>query len=119
MVNGRSVLLASVALVQLAVDQEVAKYSRGRPDQTIGPALDARLALVKDKDGAGLDDATLLLLKATADARQETSATGLKDEESVLSGLDVTVECFYDAHGVVFVGAWDLLTSRSRVYMVF
>lgn len=62
-----------------------------------------------------MDDTTLLLLKAAADARQESSATGLKDEEGVLCGLDVTVERFYDAHGVGFMG-WSLSSGNKSVY---
>jgi hypothetical protein len=74
--------------LRVRAHQEIAQNSGGRPDEAIGPPLDARLILIKDKDRPRGDHLALRVDEAASDPRDETSTGSFENEERVPSGLD-------------------------------
>ena len=79
--------VAGAALVCLAVEEKVAEDAGGAPEETVCPALDATLVLVKDKDGAGGDHFALGVDEAAGDPGDEAATGGFEDEEGIAGGL--------------------------------
>ena len=82
---------ASVAIpsfVGFAVEQEVAQYSAGAPEEAVRPSLDAAFILVKYKNGARRDHLALRIDEATGNPRNKASPSSLEDEKSVAGGFD-------------------------------
>jgi len=74
-----------------SVEKEIAQDSAGTPKEAISPAFDATLSLVEDKDGARCDHFPFRLHQPTSNARDDTTSSGLEDEEGVACGFDPTL----------------------------
>lgn len=80
--------MACAALVCLAVEEKVSEDARRAPEETVRPALDAALVLVKDKDGAGCDHFSLRVDETAGHSWYESATGSLEDEEGIAGGLN-------------------------------
>ncbi len=80
--------MARATFLRLAVEEEISEYPAGTPKETVRPALDAALVLVKDENGAGGDHLAFRVDEAPGDARNHSTACGLEDEESITGGFN-------------------------------
>jgi hypothetical protein len=79
--------ITSTLLVCLAIEQEVAKNTTWAPEETICPALDTALVLIKDKYRARGDHLTLCINEPTSDTRNESTTSSLENEKRVACSL--------------------------------
>ena len=79
--------MARATFLGLAIEEEVSEYPAWAPKETVRPALDAALVLVKDEDGAGGDHLAFRVDEAAGDAWDHAATCGLEDEEGIAGGL--------------------------------
>ena len=72
--------VACATLVCLAVEEKVAEDAGRTPEETVGPALDTALVLVKDKDGARRDHFALRVDETSGHSWDEAASGSLEDE---------------------------------------
>ena len=119
--------LAEVAATALAlhlpVGQETARHTTRTPRFAVCPAPHACLSFVPDKHGARFDLLALLLGQASLHARQQTYATSLKEQDSIVGRADVAVVCLHCEVGVKSKAvrrracSWNTLCEKlQRVY---
>ena len=79
--------MACAALVCLAIEEKVAEDARWAPEETVGPALDATLVLVKDKDGARGDHFPFRVDETAGYSWYKAATGGFEDEEGIAGRL--------------------------------
>jgi hypothetical protein len=82
----------------LAVGQEAPRDTARAPRLAVGPSTHAGLALVPDKDGAGLDLLPLLLGEPALNTRQLANPTGLEQNDGIVGGPDVSGVGLHGGH---------------------
>lgn len=80
--------MSSASLLCLAVEEEVAQDATGAPEETVRPALDAALVLVKDKDRARGDHLAFRIDEPTSNTRDDASAGSFEDQEGIAGSFN-------------------------------
>lgn len=79
--------MACAPFLGLAIEEEVAQYPAGAPEEPVGPTLDAALVLVEDEDGPRRDHFAFRINQTASYPRNQSPSCGLEDEQCVTRRL--------------------------------